>query len=128
MNKMVLLLVSCVPFAVVSFVSHGCTGKGNDQVRFELAFYGLKPDIKVIAPWRLPGACLSRHPSHCGFLFRLADIVSDGAVFCQSSTTDSLDDLLFSSTPPRRVFPSFRPLPSPGLPVRALLVALDPNR
>jgi len=36
------------------FVSHGCTGKGNDQVRFELAFYGLKPDIKVVAPWRLP--------------------------------------------------------------------------
>ncbi|KAF8646888.1 hypothetical protein AX16_007065 [Volvariella volvacea WC 439] len=36
------------------YVSHGCTGKGNDQVRFELAFYGLKPDIKVIAPWRLP--------------------------------------------------------------------------
>jgi argininosuccinate synthase len=37
------------------FVSHGCTGKGNDQVRFELAFYGLKPSIKVIAPWRDPG-------------------------------------------------------------------------
>lgn len=36
------------------FVSHGCTGKGNDQVRFELAFYGLNPDIKVIAPWRNP--------------------------------------------------------------------------
>jgi len=36
------------------YVSHGCTGKGNDQVRFELAFYGLKPTIKVIAPWRLP--------------------------------------------------------------------------
>ncbi|PWN50562.1 putative ARG1-argininosuccinate synthetase [Violaceomyces palustris] len=36
------------------YVSHGCTGKGNDQVRFELAFYGLKPDIKVIAPWRNP--------------------------------------------------------------------------
>ncbi|KAL8290476.1 hypothetical protein RQP46_002734 [Phenoliferia psychrophenolica] len=34
------------------FVSHGCTGKGNDQVRFELAFYALQPDIKVIAPWR----------------------------------------------------------------------------
>ncbi|HDN94617.1 MAG TPA: argininosuccinate synthase, partial [Nitrospirae bacterium] len=33
-------------------VSHGATGKGNDQVRFELAFYALKPDIKVIAPWR----------------------------------------------------------------------------
>ncbi|KAH7105934.1 argininosuccinate synthetase [Auriculariales sp. MPI-PUGE-AT-0066] len=36
------------------FVSHGCTGKGNDQVRFELSFYGLKPDIKVISPWRIP--------------------------------------------------------------------------
>jgi argininosuccinate synthase len=36
------------------FVSHGCTGKGNDQVRFELAYYGLSPSIKVIAPWRLP--------------------------------------------------------------------------
>lgn len=35
-------------------VSHGCTGKGNDQVRFELAFYALQPNIKVIAPWRLP--------------------------------------------------------------------------
>ncbi|KAF7928493.1 uncharacterized protein EAE98_005549 [Botrytis deweyae] len=35
-------------------VSHGCTGKGNDQVRFELAFYALQPTIKVIAPWRLP--------------------------------------------------------------------------
>jgi argininosuccinate synthase len=35
-------------------VSHGCTGKGNDQVRFELAFYALQPTIKVIAPWRMP--------------------------------------------------------------------------
>lgn len=33
-------------------VSHGATGKGNDQVRFELGYYGLAPDIKVIAPWR----------------------------------------------------------------------------
>lgn len=33
-------------------VSHGATGKGNDQVRFELAAYALNPDIKVIAPWR----------------------------------------------------------------------------
>jgi argininosuccinate synthase len=33
-------------------VSHGATGKGNDQVRFELGYYGLNPDIKVIAPWR----------------------------------------------------------------------------
>jgi argininosuccinate synthase len=33
-------------------VCHGATGKGNDQVRFELAYYALEPDIKVIAPWR----------------------------------------------------------------------------
>ncbi|MEJ2792691.1 argininosuccinate synthase [Iodobacter sp. LRB] len=33
-------------------VSHGATGKGNDQVRFELGYYALRPDIKVIAPWR----------------------------------------------------------------------------
>lgn len=33
-------------------VSHGSTGKGNDQVRFELTYYSLKPDIKVLAPWR----------------------------------------------------------------------------
>ena len=33
-------------------VAHGATGKGNDQVRFELSYYALKPDIKVIAPWR----------------------------------------------------------------------------
>ena len=33
-------------------VAHGATGKGNDQVRFEIAYYALKPDITVIAPWR----------------------------------------------------------------------------
>jgi len=33
-------------------VCHGATGKGNDQVRFELGYYGLSPDIRVIAPWR----------------------------------------------------------------------------
>ena len=33
-------------------LSHGCTGKGNDQVRFELTFKALAPDLKVIAPWR----------------------------------------------------------------------------
>jgi len=35
-----------------AFVAHGCTGKGNDQVRFELSYYALQPSIKVIAPWR----------------------------------------------------------------------------
>src|SRR5436190_6258695 len=33
-------------------VAHGATGKGNDQVRFELGYYALNPDVKVIAPWR----------------------------------------------------------------------------
>ncbi|WP_424814251.1 argininosuccinate synthase [Roseococcus sp. YIM B11640] len=33
-------------------VAHGATGKGNDQVRFELSYYALKPDVKIIAPWR----------------------------------------------------------------------------
>ena len=37
-----------------TFVSHGATGKGNDQVRFELSYYALNPDIKVIAPWKNP--------------------------------------------------------------------------
>ncbi len=35
-----------------TYVSHGATGKGNDQVRFELAFYSLNPNIKVLAPWK----------------------------------------------------------------------------
>ena len=33
-------------------LAHGCTGKGNDQVRFELGAYALKPDVRIIAPWR----------------------------------------------------------------------------
>ena len=33
-------------------VSHGCTGKGNDQVRFELTFFALNPKLNVVAPWR----------------------------------------------------------------------------
>ena len=36
------------------YVSHGATGKGNDQVRFELAYYALNPEIKVVAPWKQP--------------------------------------------------------------------------
>ena len=34
-------------------IAHGCTGKGNDQVRFELTFKALAPHLKVIAPWRI---------------------------------------------------------------------------
>ena len=35
-----------------SYIAHGCTGKGNDQVRFELSIKSMRPDIKIIAPWR----------------------------------------------------------------------------
>ena len=35
------------------YVSHGATGKGNDQVRFEMAFYALDPNIKILAPWKM---------------------------------------------------------------------------
>ncbi len=36
------------------YVAHGATGKGNDQVRLELAYYGLAPEIEVLAPWKMP--------------------------------------------------------------------------
>jgi argininosuccinate synthase len=52
-------------------VAHGATGKGNDQVRFELTYYALKPDVKVIAPWARMGIqgtrrfdCLLRQTQH----------------------------------------------------------------
>ncbi len=37
-----------------SAVGHGATGKGNDQVRFELSYYALNPDIRIVAPWKMP--------------------------------------------------------------------------
>jgi len=45
-------------------ISHGATGKGNDQVRFELGAYALMPDVKVIAPWR-DWDLLSREKFNC---------------------------------------------------------------
>lgn len=36
------------------YIAHGATGKGNDQIRFELGAYALLPNVKVIAPWRIP--------------------------------------------------------------------------
>ena len=36
-----------------AYVAHGATGKGNDQCRFELTYYALKPDIKIISPWKM---------------------------------------------------------------------------
>ncbi|MCX8198213.1 MAG: argininosuccinate synthase [Candidatus Micrarchaeota archaeon] len=37
-----------------AYVAHGATGKGNDQVRFELTYYAINPDIKVLSPWKMP--------------------------------------------------------------------------
>jgi argininosuccinate synthase len=46
-------LVEIAKITGADAVAHGATGKGNDQVRFELGCYALKPDIKIIAPWRI---------------------------------------------------------------------------
>ncbi|KAJ3292160.1 argininosuccinate synthetase [Borealophlyctis nickersoniae] len=54
------------------YVSHGCTGKGNDQVRFELGYYALHPGIKVIAPWRDP-AFYDRFPGRPALLAYAAE-------------------------------------------------------
>ena len=45
-------LIEIAKITKADAISHGATGKGNDQVRFELGAYALNPDIKVIAPWR----------------------------------------------------------------------------
>ncbi len=45
-------LIEIVNLTGADAISHGATGKGNDQVRFELGAYALKPDVKIIAPWR----------------------------------------------------------------------------
>ena len=76
-------------------VSHGCTGKGNDQVRFELAFYALQPSIKVIAPWRMP----------------------DSTTASQAATTSS-------HTPSRLASPLAAPRASHGAWTRTLLTAV----
>ncbi len=44
--------VACAEEHKADAVSHGATGKGNDQVRFEMSYIALKPDLKIIAPWR----------------------------------------------------------------------------
>nr|CAI5864757.1 unnamed protein product [Callosobruchus analis] len=46
-------LVKCAKYNHAKYISHGATGKGNDQVRFELSCYALCPEIQIIAPWRL---------------------------------------------------------------------------
>ncbi len=46
--------VACARKHKADAVSHGATGKGNDQVRFELTFMALAPDLKIIAPWKMP--------------------------------------------------------------------------
>ncbi len=46
--------VDCAREVGADAVAHGCTGKGNDQVRFELTFMALAPDLRIVAPWRDP--------------------------------------------------------------------------
>ncbi len=46
-------LVEIAHLEGAKYICHGCTGKGNDQVRFELSIMALDPDIKIIAPWRI---------------------------------------------------------------------------
>ena len=50
-------------------ISHGATGKGNDQVRFELGAYALRPDIHIIAPWREWDLMFCQHHLICCFLY-----------------------------------------------------------
>ncbi|GAB0097992.1 Argininosuccinate synthase [Sergentomyia squamirostris] len=50
-------LVECAKARGIKCISHGATGKGNDQVRFELSAYALYPEIQVIAPWRIVEFC-----------------------------------------------------------------------
>uniref|UniRef100_A0A1B0CVH8 Argininosuccinate synthase n=1 Tax=Lutzomyia longipalpis TaxID=7200 RepID=A0A1B0CVH8_LUTLO len=50
-------LVECAKARGIKLISHGATGKGNDQVRFELSCYALYPEFSVIAPWRIPEFC-----------------------------------------------------------------------
>lgn len=50
-------LIDSVREKGATFISHGATGKGNDQVRFEFCAYALMPEIKVIAPWRMTEFC-----------------------------------------------------------------------
>lgn len=50
-------LIDSVKERGATYISHGATGKGNDQVRFEFTSYALMPQVKVIAPWRLPEFC-----------------------------------------------------------------------
>ncbi len=46
-------LIHCARQEGADFIAHGATGKGNDQVRFEISAYSLNPSIKIIAPWRM---------------------------------------------------------------------------
>ncbi|NXM12139.1 ASSY synthase, partial [Ploceus nigricollis] len=57
-------LVGVAQHEGAQYVAHGATGKGNDQVRFELSCYALCPKIKVVAPWRLP-EFYQRFPGRC---------------------------------------------------------------
>src|SRR5918993_1104705 len=56
-------------------ISHGATGKGNDQVRFELGAYALMPDVKIIAPWREWDLNSPAKPEYVELTYEKGDIV-----------------------------------------------------
>jgi argininosuccinate synthase len=96
------------------FVSHGCTGKGNDQVRFELAYYALHPSIKVIAPWRDPGGVSSMR------------VYTNSLNLTNSSIKNSINDSLVArrcwSMRHRKRFLFRKHHPSPGQPMRTFFI------
>lgn len=52
MNPSIQAMVDVAKEVGADAVAHGCTGKGNDQVRFELSFFALNPQLSVVVPWR----------------------------------------------------------------------------
>ena len=96
-------------------VCHGATGKGNDQIRFELAYYGLNPDIKVIAPWREwdlnSRKKLIDQPSLLYFGYTFCPDICPFDLMRNSQVVDLLlnDCLLYTSPSPRDVEESRMP-------------------
>lgn len=116
------------------FVSHGCTGKGNDQVRFELGYYALHPSIQVIAPWRDP-LFFNRFPGRTALLDYAAQ--KDIPVFQTAAKPWSTDENLYhisyeagiledpNTTPPKDMWKlTVDPEDAPNTPERIVIMHL----
>ena len=84
-------LVRVAEMEGAEYISHGATGKGNDQVRFELTAYSLNPDIKVVAPWRDPefNSLIRGRAEAIKFANELSGIIVLGA-FLKDFTSDDV--------------------------------------